>query len=152
MIGLNKLMKHYIPDADDTKGSLEIVLEVIGQMILLFIGLFYIHRLVTFVPTYSKQEYVTFNVHTIILGTILIVSSLHTRLGEKTSILAERVSDLWNGESRLNGKNEFKNILCGNVTASIVNTETYRTFNIFGTVGSDGAFVSHILLINPTSI
>ena len=109
VVGLNKLLKHYVPDVDEEKGSLEIVLEVIGQMILLFIGLFYIHRLVTFVPTYSKQEYVTFNVHTIILGTILIVSSLHTRLGEKTSILAERVSDLWNGESRLNGKNERSN-------------------------------------------
>ncbi len=101
VVGLNKLLKHYIPDVDEEKGSLEILLEVIGQLILLFIGLFYIHRLVTFVPTYSKQEYVAFNVHTIILGTILIISSLHTRLGEKTSILAERVSDLWHGESKL---------------------------------------------------
>jgi hypothetical protein len=109
VIGLNKLLKHYVPDVDEEKGSLEIVLEVIGQMILLFIGLFYIHRLVTFLPTYSKQEYVTFNVHAIILVTILIVSSLHTRLGEKTSILAERVSDLWHGESKLNEQKEKSN-------------------------------------------
>ncbi len=104
VVGLNKLLKHYIPDVDEEKGSLEILLEVIGQLILLFIGLFYVHRLVTFIPAYSKQEYATFNVHAIILATILIVSSLHTRLGEKTSILAERVSDLWNGETRLDEK------------------------------------------------
>ena len=109
VVGLNKLLKHYVPDVDEEKGSLEILLEVIGQMILLFIGLFYIHRLATFVPTYSKQEYVSFNVHTIILVTILIVSSLHTRLGEKTSILAERVSDLWHGETRLNEQKERSN-------------------------------------------
>lgn len=109
VVGLNKLLKHYIPDVDEEKGSLEILLEIIGQLILLFIGLFYIHRLVTFIPTYSKQEYVAFNVHTIILATILIVSSLHTRLGEKTSILAERVSDLWNGETRLDNKNTKSN-------------------------------------------
>ena len=109
VVGLNKLLKHYVPDVDEEKGSLEILLEVVCQMILLFIGLFYIHRLVTFVPTYSKQEYVTFNVHTIILATILIVSSLHTRLGEKTSILAERVSDLWHGETRLSEQKEKSN-------------------------------------------
>ena len=36
----NKLMKHYIPEADESKGSLELTLEIFGQVILLFIGLF----------------------------------------------------------------------------------------------------------------
>ena len=45
IVALNKLMKHYIPEADETKGSIEILFEIIGQLIILFIGLFYIHRI-----------------------------------------------------------------------------------------------------------
>ena len=56
IVGLNKIMKHYIPDVDEDKSSLEISFEIVGQMLILFIGLFYIHRLVTFVPTYSNQD------------------------------------------------------------------------------------------------
>ncbi len=101
IVGLNKIMKHYIPDVDEDKSSLEISFEIVGQMLILFIGLFYIHRLVTFVPTYSNQDYAEFHVHSIILVAILIISSLHTKLGEKSSILAERLFDLWNGETNL---------------------------------------------------
>ena len=101
VIMLNKMMKYYIPEADETKGTLELILEIIGQTILLFIGLFYIHRVATFVPTYSGQNYEQFNVHSIILVTILIVSSLHTKLGEKSSILSERLMAIWNGEESI---------------------------------------------------
>jgi hypothetical protein len=98
VVMFNKLMKHYIPEADESKGSLELTLEIFGQVILLFIGLFYIHRVATFLPTYSGQKYEQFNIHSIILVALLIVSSLHTKLGEKTSILTERLMAIWNGE------------------------------------------------------
>ena len=98
---LNKTMKYYIPEADETKGTLEIALEILGQVILLFIGLFYIHRIATFLPTYSGQEYEKFNIHSIILVSILIISSLHTKLGEKTSILCDRALAIWNGDEPL---------------------------------------------------
>jgi|UniRef100_A0A6C0JAQ2 hypothetical protein len=103
VVGLNKLMKCYIPEADESKGSAEIVFEIIGQVVVLFIGMFYIHRIVTYVPIYSTQDYEKFNVHTIILVTLLIVSSLHTKLGEKSAILSERINRIWNGEESLVG-------------------------------------------------
>ena len=101
IVGLNKIMKNYIPDVDDDKSSLEISFEIFGQLLILFVGLFYIHRLVTFLPTYSNQDYAEFHVHSVILVAILIISSLHTKLGEKSSILTERLYDLWNGETNL---------------------------------------------------
>lgn len=108
VVALNKLMKYYIPEAEETKGSIELGFEIVGQVILLFIGLFYIHRIATFLPTYSGQEYEQFNVHSIILVALLIVSSLHTKLGEKASILTERVIALWNGEESLNMSQQNK--------------------------------------------
>ena len=39
VIGLNKLMKKYIPHVDEDKGTLEIVFEIILQALILFFGL-----------------------------------------------------------------------------------------------------------------
>jgi len=101
VIGLNKLMKNYIPDADDTKGSLEIVFEIVAQVLVIFIGLFYIHRIVTFVPTYSKDSYPPFHMTNIVLVVLFITLSLQTKLGEKGNILYERVNALISGEESL---------------------------------------------------
>jgi hypothetical protein len=98
VILLNKFVRRVIPETDETKGSLEILLEVIAQIIVLFVGMFFVHRLVTFVPTYSEKHYEPFILTSIILPFLVIVMSLHTKLGEKSNILFERVMVAINGE------------------------------------------------------
>ena len=104
---LNKTIGKYVPEADDKKGSLELSAEVIIQVIVTFIGLLLIHRMITFVPTYSNTKYADFNIMYIILAILMITMSLQTKMGEKVSILSERVSELWNGPSdkKKKGKN-----------------------------------------------
>ena len=63
----------------------------------MFIGIFFIHRLVTFVPTYSKTNYEQFNVTSIVIAFLVIVLSLQTRLGEKVNILIDRLLDYIDG-------------------------------------------------------
>ena len=58
---LNNVVKHVIPEADQTKTTLEIVVEVLGQIVIVLLGLFFSHRLVTYLPTYSGKEYVDIN-------------------------------------------------------------------------------------------
>jgi hypothetical protein len=87
---LNKTIKRLIPEADENKGSLEIGLEVIGQMVILFIGIYFIHRVVTYFPTYSGIDYKELNIFNIIIAFLVIVLSLQTKLGEKIEILASR--------------------------------------------------------------
>ena len=70
---LNKLVRRVIPETDETKGSLEILLEMVSQVIVLFVGMYYIHRLVTFVPTYSEKPYEPFVLTSIILPFLVIV-------------------------------------------------------------------------------
>jgi hypothetical protein len=101
VIALNKLMKKYIPPADDDKGSLEIIFEVTLQMLLLFFGLFYIHRFVSFFKPYSTKSYPEISIISIILAVLLITLSIQSKLGEKANILVERLHDLWNGETTL---------------------------------------------------
>ena len=83
---LNKLTSKYVPESDDTKGSLEILLEIIFQIFILYFGLYLIHRLSYIFPTYSGEPYEPFILTNIILATLVIILSLQTRFGEKANI------------------------------------------------------------------
>jgi hypothetical protein len=102
---LNKSIGKYVPEADDKKGSLELSAEIVIQIIVTFIGLLLIHRMITFVPTYSNTKYVDFSVMYNILAVLMITMSLQTKLGEKVSILVDRLMELWNGPSDKKKKN-----------------------------------------------
>tara|TARA_Y100000992_G_scaffold168686_1_gene113307 strand:- start:2500 stop:3162 length:663 start_codon:yes stop_codon:yes gene_type:complete len=104
IVTLNKLMKKYIPDADDDKGSIEITFEVLLQIILLVIGIYYIHRLLTYIPTYSGSDYPDLNPTSFMLIFLIIILSLQSKLGDKINILVNRLSDLWNGETTVKSK------------------------------------------------
>ena len=64
----------------------------------MFVVFFYIDRLVTFVPTYSTKSYENYIVSHVIIGTLVIVLSLQTKLGEKVNILVDRILDAYYGE------------------------------------------------------
>jgi len=111
LVILNKSIGKYVPESDDRKGSLEISAEVVIQVIVTFIGFLIIHRIITFIPTYSGAKYPEYNVIFNILAVLMIAMSLQTKLGEKVSILVDRVMELWDGKSdnkKKNGKNIVK--------------------------------------------
>ena len=110
VIILNKSMSNYVPEADDKKSSVELSAEIIIQIIVMFIGLLLIHRVITFVPTYSGVKYPDFNIVFIILAVLMITLSLQTKLGEKVSILFDRLMDLWNGTDSSKKKGKSGNV------------------------------------------
>jgi hypothetical protein len=110
VIILNKSMSNYVPEADDKKSSVELSAEIIIQIIVMFIGLLIIHRVITFVPTYSGVKYPDFNIVFIILAVLMITLSLQTKLGEKVSILFDRLMDLWNGTDSSKKKGKTGNV------------------------------------------
>lgn len=108
---LNKLMQKYVPEADEDKGSVEITAEILAQIIAMFLVMLIIHRIVTFVPTYSGEKYADFKVTNIILAMLVIILSLQTKLGEKVSILVDRIIELWEGpKDTKKGKNGNSNV------------------------------------------
>lgn len=116
IIIINKLMQRFIPEADDEKGSVEITAEVLAQIISMFLGILIIHRIITFVPTYSGEKYIDFSVTNIILAMLVIVLSLQTKLGEKVSILVDRAVEFWEGDKDTKKGNKGKGN--GNVKVS----------------------------------
>lgn len=117
VIILNKSMQRFVPEADEEKNSFEILAEIVGQILAMFLGMLFIHRIITFIPTYSGDKYADFSITSIILGVLVIILSLQTKLGEKVSIVVDRLMDLWNGsDSKKGAKGKKKG--AGNVRVS----------------------------------
>jgi hypothetical protein len=110
IVVLNKVTQRFIPEADEEKGNVELLAEVAVQIVGMFLGLLIIHRIITFIPTYSGAKYSDFNVTNVILAVLVIVLSLQTKLGEKVSILVERLMELWEGPSNTKQPNKKNNI------------------------------------------
>lgn len=88
---LNRGIQDYIPEVDKDKGSFAIFFEVSIHCIILFIGILFIHRIITYIPTVSGIKYADQNVITVILPTLILLLSI-SKLGEKVSILFDRFS------------------------------------------------------------
>ena len=95
---LLKMIKKYIPEAEDDKGSLVILVEVIGQVIIMFMALYFIHKIIEYIPTYSGFKYGEVNVFNIIPALLLISITMQTKLGEKVEILMDRLWELYEGQ------------------------------------------------------
>ena len=67
IVMLNKSMQKFIPEADEQKNSVEILAEIIGQILVVFIGLMLINRIITYIPTYSGIRYPEMSIIYIIL-------------------------------------------------------------------------------------
>jgi hypothetical protein len=93
-IALNKTIHSFVPSPDENKSSFELSFEIVAQLVVLFIGMFFIHRLVTYLPTYSGFEYTEVNLLTPILTFLIIVLSIQSKVGDKTNILYHRLMDV----------------------------------------------------------
>jgi hypothetical protein len=96
-----KVTKTYVPEANEEKGSLELLAESLFQVIFILLSFWFINRVITYIPTYSKKAYKEFNETTFIVGFVFILLTLQTKLGEKISILSDRVIEIWSGDASI---------------------------------------------------
>jgi len=95
---INKVLSDVFSDYDNTKGNLELLAEVIGHLAALMVGLFFVHRLVTYFPTYSGVEYENINMFSVVLAVLLVLYNTQSNLGSKMELLSDRIGELWNGK------------------------------------------------------
>jgi hypothetical protein len=99
IVVLNKLIQRFIPEADTEKSTLELLVEIFIQLIVMFCGIIVIHRIISYIPTYSGFKYENLTLTNVILAFLIIVLSIQTKLGIKVNILVDRLSELWNGSN-----------------------------------------------------
>jgi hypothetical protein len=145
---LIKGISKYVPEADEKKNSLEIVAEVIIQVIVMYLGLFMIDRIIIYFPTYSGEKYPEHSVIFSILSSLMVSLSLQTKIGEKVTILSQRVVDLWEGKSsNTNNSKQGKNTNQNNVKVSQPISTRGSTNN-----NSNNAAMQQALYTDGTSI
>jgi hypothetical protein len=96
---LNKLVQRFIPEADDDKSTLELLVEIFLQIVIMFCGMIIIHRTISYLPTYSGFKYESLTLTNVVLSFLVIVLSIQTKLGIKVNFLTDRALELWNGTS-----------------------------------------------------
>ena len=97
------VIRYYVPDPDDEKGSLTIVAEIFAQTFGMLLGIYFIHRMIIYFPTYSGIKYERFHIINILMVFVMILFSIKTKLGEKAQILVERAVDMWSGNGNKGG-------------------------------------------------
>ena len=97
------VIRYYVPDPDDDKGSLTIVAEIFAQTFAMLLGIYFIHRMIIYFPTYSGIKYERFHIINILMVFIMVLFSIKTKLGEKAQILVERAVDMWSGNKPQGG-------------------------------------------------
>ena len=109
IIILNKSIQRLIPEADPDSSSIELLAEIFIQLVIMFVGIIIIHRIITYIPTYSGFKYENLTLTNVILAFLVIVLSIQTKLGIKVNILIDRAMELWNGPSTYEKKEGMKN-------------------------------------------
>ena len=90
---LNRGMETYMPEVEPDKGLALLVIEIAAHVVIMFIGLLFIHRIIEFLPTVSGVKYAPLNIITIILPTLVVLlnSDVKSGIGNKIGILWDRL-------------------------------------------------------------
>jgi hypothetical protein len=107
---LNKSIQRFIPEADPDKSSLELLAEIFIQMVVMFCGIIIIHRIITYIPTYSGFKYESLALTNVIIAFLIIVLSIQTKIGIKINELWDRLLELWNGPNDSKKENVKKGV------------------------------------------
>ena len=92
-----KSIKYYIPEDDESKGTIEITIEVALQLFAIFFAILFTDRIIRYFPTFSGTEYQKSNIINIVLPLLIILVTMQTKLGSKINILAERLMNMYDG-------------------------------------------------------
>jgi hypothetical protein len=98
-IAILKAIKNISPEDDDSKGSIEITIEVLLQLSFMVLAMYFTNKAIKYVPTYSGTDYVTIGDSTIfLLPFVILLFAMQTKIGAKTNILYERALVAVHGE------------------------------------------------------
>jgi len=90
----NNLVCSFIPEVDESKGNFDLLSEVILHLILTLISIYFVNRIITFVPTYSGRS--LDNVNFINIALVLLMFNRKSKA--KLDVLFKRVKAMWDGE------------------------------------------------------
>lgn len=96
------MMKKLFVDTNPaTKGSIELLAEVLGQAGLTLILLFCVHKIIIAIPTYSGTAMNRLNYSTLSLALLISFFALNHQISGKMGVIFERLQDMWEGKQQV---------------------------------------------------
>lgn len=106
-----KSVKYLVPEEDHSKGSIELLAEIIIQIVYMILAIYFTNKAIKYIPTYSGVKYVNEGDTThFLLPFMILLLTMQTKIGAKVNILFERGMEAWNGKSDMDTsrKNDVK--------------------------------------------
>jgi hypothetical protein len=86
--------KKYFPLVEPDDSSLYIFIVTFIELVFMIIGIFFIDRIINFIPTFSGKYYEPINLTTIVIIFVLFMLLINTGFRERTRVMLERF-DTW---------------------------------------------------------
>lgn len=96
---LQNISEKVFPEFDASKGTLELLAEILGQSLMSIVGLFFIHRVITAVPTFSGSAMGDLNLFSIVVVFLLTSFMFDGKVEKKFKAISDRMMELWDGKS-----------------------------------------------------
>jgi hypothetical protein len=124
-----KAVKQFIPEEDESKGTIEITAECVAQLVMIVVSIWFFNRLIMYIPTYSSCEYNNFDATNFILPLVILMITMQTKLGAKIEMLIDRIFYSWYGRNddavrsqQVSGKVSITQPLAGQYNSSQADT------------------------------
>lgn len=85
--------KKYFPNVNENDASLYVFIVTFIELMFMIVGIFFIDRIINYIPTYSGKYYETINLTTIIIIFILFMLITHGGFRDRTRVLLQRFDD-----------------------------------------------------------
>ena len=82
--------KKYFPSLEENDSSLYIFTVTVIELIFMIVGIFFIDRIINYIPTYSGKYYETINLTTIVVIFVLFMLITETGFKKRTLVMLER--------------------------------------------------------------
>ena len=103
-----KTLNYFSPDIDESKGTLEILFEIFVSINWILLSIWFVNKIIRYIPTKSKMAYPIFNETNFVLPLLIVLFTMNTKLGNKINVLIERLVDLYDGKTNLKTNNNIK--------------------------------------------
>ena len=101
LVILIQLLNKYYPIIDETKSSIEIILLMVFYVYIILFSVYFIVRIISYIPTISGEEYNSFHNSLFLLpltvSIMISIISFNQNFQEGKFILFERLTEAWNG-------------------------------------------------------
>lgn len=130
VILLNKGIGEIFTSSTEDKTTLEVSFELVCELCLLLFGIYMVHRIASYVPTYSEKPYTPFSFIGFVLSFIVIIFNFDTNLRAKFDYVFQNLYDIIHGKLNPSAEKVNVNANINTKTNTSTNTNTNTNQNV----------------------